>query len=127
MLLKKEGEAAAVLAAAAVACATAEGEEQVADLYAQAQVHVLEMERKQAGALGKVEEELRGFKEGHGVSNEEHHATLLFFSLSSLSFCFVAFLVTCTLSSAVLPLSLLLLHPQSLLALSLSRVASCRK
>jgi len=76
MLLKKEGEAAAVAAAAAVACATAEGEKRVANLYAEAQAHVMEMERKQAGALGKVEEEMRGYKEGHGVSNEEHHAQL---------------------------------------------------
>jgi hypothetical protein len=76
MLLKKEGEAAAVAAAAAVAQATAEGEKRVADLYAQAQVHVLEMERKQGVALGKVEEEITRYKEGHGVSNEEHHAQL---------------------------------------------------
>eukprot|EP00624_Nannochloropsis_granulata_P007514 evm.model.NODE_8241_length_3392_cov_20.112324.1 len=76
MLLKKEGEAAAVAAAAAVAQATAEGEKRVGELYAQAQAHVLDMERKQAMALQGLEGEMKRYKEGHAVSNEEHHAQL---------------------------------------------------
>jgi len=76
LLLKKEGEAAAVAAAAAVAHATAEGEKRVGELYAQAQAHVLDMERKQAEVLQRLEEEMKRYSEGHAVSNEEHHAQI---------------------------------------------------